>query len=196
MSELRARQLLQEAIADQAATAAKSADDLDAQASAQHRLNDAVSAGSLSSEEARRQMTVEQALRPLIVAETLAEGDARETLTRVVEALRGAYARLNTEEARAAALQTIEGQREQIALLQKQIDLAGQGESRGRLSSPSSRRNRTSASAGSLSPAPKARRSSSTPARSSGSTSSWHSANRRLRNWKSWPTPCSATSPK
>ena len=74
-------------------------------------------------------MAVEQALRPLIVAGALAEGDARETLTRVVDALRGAYARLNTEEARAAALQTIEGQRAQIALLQKQIDLAGQGES-------------------------------------------------------------------
>lgn len=91
--ELRARQLLQEAIADQAAAAAKSADDLDAQASAQHRLNDAVSVGTLSSEEARRQMAVEQALRPLIVAEALAEGDARETLTRVVDALRGAYIR-------------------------------------------------------------------------------------------------------
>jgi hypothetical protein len=74
-------------------------------------------------------MAVEQALRPLIVAEALAEGDAKETLARVVDALRGAYARLNSEEARAVALQTIEGQREQIALLQKQIDLAGEGES-------------------------------------------------------------------
>jgi hypothetical protein len=74
-------------------------------------------------------MVVEQALRPLIVAEALAEGDAKETLARIIDALRGAYARLNSEEARAVALQTIEGQREQIALLQRQIDLVGEGES-------------------------------------------------------------------
>jgi hypothetical protein len=43
--------------------------------------------------------------------------------------LRGAYARLHGEQARAAALQTIEGQKNQIELLQKQIELTGQGES-------------------------------------------------------------------
>ena len=127
--ELRTRELLQDQIAEQASQSAKSAADLDAQASAQRRVNDAVAAGLLSSEQARRAMQTEQALRPLIVAEALAEGDAKETLTRVIDALRGAYGRLNSEEARAAALQTLEGQHDQIALLQKQIDLVGQGES-------------------------------------------------------------------
>jgi hypothetical protein len=74
-------------------------------------------------------MQVEQALRPLIVAQTLAEGEAKTTLARIIDALRGAYTRLHGEQARAAALQTIEGQRNQIELLQKQIDLAAQGES-------------------------------------------------------------------
>jgi hypothetical protein len=74
-------------------------------------------------------MQVEQALRPLIVAQSLAEGDAKATLGRVIDALRGAYARLHGEQARAAALQTLEGQRNQVELLQKQIDLAGIGES-------------------------------------------------------------------
>jgi phage-related minor tail protein len=127
--ELRTRELLQDQIAEQASQSAKSAADLDAQASAQRRVNDAVAAGLLSSEQARRAMQTEQALRPLIVAEALAEGDAKETLTRVIDALRGAYGRLNSEEARAVALQTLEGQRDQIALLQKQIDLVGEGES-------------------------------------------------------------------
>ena len=39
------------------------------------------------------------------------------------------YARLHGEQARAAALQTLESQRNQVELLQKQIDLAGIGES-------------------------------------------------------------------
>ena len=37
----------------------------------------------------------EQALRPLIIAQSLAEGDAKATLGRVIDALRGAYARLH-----------------------------------------------------------------------------------------------------
>jgi hypothetical protein len=127
--ELRTRELLQDQIAEQASQSAKSAADLDAQAAAQRRVNDAVAAGLLSSEQARRAIQTEQALRPLIVAEALAEGDAKETLTRVIDALRGAYGRLNSEEARAAALQTMEGQHDQIALLQKQIELVGEGES-------------------------------------------------------------------
>jgi phage-related minor tail protein len=127
--ESRARDLLREQIAEQAAQSAKSVNDLTAEAAAQRRLNDAVFAGRLSTEQAQRQMQVEQALRPLIIAQSLAEGDAKATLGRVIDALRGAYARLHGEQARAAALQTLENQRNQVELLQKQIDLAGIGES-------------------------------------------------------------------
>lgn len=127
--DTRARDLLREQIAEQAAQSAKSVNDLGAEAAAQRRLNDAVFAGRLSTEQAQRQMQVEQALRPLIVAQSLAEGDAKATLGRVIDALRGAYARLHGEQARAAALQTLESQRNQVELLQKQIDLAGIGES-------------------------------------------------------------------
>jgi len=127
--ESRARDLLREQIAEQAAQSAKSVNDLTAEAAAQRRLNDAVLAGRLSTEQAQRQMQVEQALRPLIIAQSLAEGDAKATLGRVIDALRGAYARLHGEQARAAALQTLEGQKNQIELLQKQIDLAGTSES-------------------------------------------------------------------
>lgn len=127
--ESRARDLLREQIAEQAAQSAKSVNDLTAEAAAQRRLNDAVLAGRLSAEQAQRQMQVEQALRPLIIAQSLAEGDAKATLGRVIDALRGAYARLHGEQARAAALQTLEGQKNQIELLQKQIDLAGTSES-------------------------------------------------------------------
>ncbi|WP_292613101.1 hypothetical protein, partial [Nitrobacter sp. 62-13] len=127
--ESRARDLLREQIAEQAAQSAKSVNDLGAEAAAQRRLNDAVFAGRLSTEQAQRQMQVEQALRPLIIAQSLAEGDAKATLGRVIDALRGAYARLHGEQARAAALQTLENQRNQVELLQKQINLAGIGES-------------------------------------------------------------------
>jgi len=127
--ETRARELLREQIAEQAAQSAKSATDLTAEAAAQRKLNDAVAAGTISSEQAQRLMQVEQALRPLIIAQALAEGDAKGTLARVIDALRGAYARLHGEQARAAALQTIEGQKNQIELLQKQIELAGTSES-------------------------------------------------------------------
>jgi hypothetical protein len=74
-------------------------------------------------------MQVEQALRPLLVAQSLAEGDAKTTLGRIVDELRGAYARLHGEQARASALQTLETQRGQIELLQKQIELVGTSES-------------------------------------------------------------------
>jgi hypothetical protein len=127
--EKRSRELLIEQIAEQAAQSAKSVSDTGAEAEAQKRLNNAVAAGRLSTEQAQRQMQVEQALRPLLIAQSLAEGDAKGTLGHIIDALRGAYSRLHGEQARAAALQTIEGQKNQIELLQKQIDLAGQGES-------------------------------------------------------------------
>ena len=92
--ETRARELLREQIAEQAAQSAKSATDLTAEAAAQRKLNDAVAAGTISTEQAQRLMQVEQALRPLIIAQALAEGDAKGTLARVIDALRGAYARL------------------------------------------------------------------------------------------------------
>lgn len=127
--EKRSRELLLEQVAEQAAQSAKSVNDLGSEAAARRRVNDAMAAGRLSSEQANQQMQVEQALRPLLVAQSLAEGDAKGTLGRVIDALRGAYSRLHGEQARAAALQTIEGQKNQVELLQKQIDLAGTSES-------------------------------------------------------------------
>lgn len=127
--EMRMRQILADEIAQTAAQSAKSVADTAAHADAQKRLNDAIAAGSLTIEQARRQMQVEQALRPLLVAQSLAEGEAKATLTRIIDALRGAYGRLNAEEARNNALRQIETQKDQIALLQRQIELAGTNES-------------------------------------------------------------------
>jgi phage-related minor tail protein len=127
--ETRARELLREQIAEQAAQSAKSVYDLGAEADAQRRLNDAVLTGRLSTEQAQRQLQVEQTLRPLLVAQSLAEGDAKVTLARIIDQLRGAYARLHGEQARSSALQTLENQRDQIALLGRQIDLVTRGDS-------------------------------------------------------------------
>ena len=127
--ETRMREILAEEVAETAAQSAKTASDIGAQADAQRRLNAAVASGSMTVEQARRQMQVEQALRPLLAAQSLAEGDAKTTLTRVIDSLRGAYGRLNAEEARNAALGQIETQKNQIELLQKQIALVGTNES-------------------------------------------------------------------
>lgn len=127
--EMRMRQILADEIAQTAVQSAKSASDIAAQAAAQKRLNDAIASGSLTVEQARRQMQVEQALRPLLIAQSLAEGDAKVTLTRIIDALRAAYGRLNAEEARNAALGQIATQKSQIELLQKQIELVGTNES-------------------------------------------------------------------
>lgn len=127
--EVRMRQILADEIAQTAAQSAKSASDLAAQADAQRRLNDAIASGALTIEQARRQMQVEQALRPLLVTQSLAEGNAKVTLTRIIDALRGAYGRLNAEESRNAALGQIATQKNQIYLLRRQIELAGTSES-------------------------------------------------------------------
>lgn len=127
--ETRTRELIRDQVAEQAAQSAKSVNDLGAEAEAQRRLNDAVLAGRLSTEQAQRQMQVEQAIRPLLVAQSLAEGDAKAALGRVIDGLRGAYARLHGEQARAAAIQTLESQKDQIELLRKQIELAATSES-------------------------------------------------------------------
>lgn len=127
--ETRMREILRDEIAQTAAQSAKSVSDLGAQAAAQRRLNDAIASGSMTLEQARRQMQVEQSIRPLLVAQSLAEGDAKATLMRVIDALRAAYGKLNAEEARNAALGQIETQKDQIALLQRQVALAGTNES-------------------------------------------------------------------
>ncbi|MBI2718143.1 MAG: phage tail length tape measure family protein [Rhizobiales bacterium] len=129
--ETRMRQLLAEQVAETAMQSAKSVSDLGAQADAQKGLNDAIASGALTAAQVQRQMQVEQALRPLLVAQALAEGDAKVTLGRIIDALRGAYGRLNAEQSRSAALGQIETQRNQIDLLQRQIDLAGRSESLG-----------------------------------------------------------------
>ena len=87
-----------------------------------------MAAGRLSSEQANQQMQVEQA-SPAAGRAVARRGRRQGTLGRVIDALRGAYSRLHGEQARAAALQTIEGQKNQLELLQKQIDLAGTSES-------------------------------------------------------------------
>lgn len=127
--ETRMRQLLAEQVAETAVQSAKAASDLGLQADAQKSLNDAVAAGAMTSAQAQRQMQAEQALRPLIVAQSLAEGDAKVTLGRVIDALRGAYGRLNAEQARSAALGQIETQKNQIDLLERQIALSGESAS-------------------------------------------------------------------
>lgn len=127
--ESRMRDLLREHVAEEAAAGASQALQLEQQAAAQAKLNDAVLKGAISSEQAQQQLQAEEALRPLLTAQSLAEGQAKGVLAQVVDRLRGAYAQLFREQARASALQTLQGQRDQIALLEKQIALTSRGAS-------------------------------------------------------------------
>jgi phage-related minor tail protein len=127
--ETRMRDLLRDQVAEQAAAGARQALQLGQQAAAQSRLNDAVLKGAISGEQAQQQLQAEEALRPLLTAQSLAEGQAKGVLAQTVDRLRGAYAQLFREQARAAALQTLQSQRDQTALLQRQIDLVGRGAS-------------------------------------------------------------------
>lgn len=119
-AETRAREALRERIAETTATTAKQVQDLGLEADARKRVNDLVATGAVTAARAQQQLQLEQALRPLVTAQALAEGDARETLTRIIERLREAQARLNAEEARGQVLSAIEDKRREIELLQRQ----------------------------------------------------------------------------
>lgn len=125
-AEVRARQALRERIAEQTADGARQAAELARQGEAQRRVNDAIASGTIVAARAQQALQVEQALRPLITAHTLAEGEAKEVLTRVLERMREAYARLFQEQARGEVLSDLEDRRREIELLQRQIALVGQ----------------------------------------------------------------------
>jgi hypothetical protein len=127
--QLRARQMLQDAIADQARDGARQVVQLDAQADAQKTANDAVVSGSMTAAQAREQMQTELALRPLLIAQALAEGDAKTALTAIINRLRQAYANDNSEANRSRALDEIDSQNQSIDLLRAQIALQTTGDS-------------------------------------------------------------------
>lgn len=117
---------LNAAIAAQAETSAQAVADISAQADAQARFNEAVSTGALTQSQANAKGQAEAALRQLLVARSLAEGDAKAQLTTIIDALSAAYDRLNAEQARSAALDTIAGQKDELASLELQARLIGQ----------------------------------------------------------------------
>lgn len=123
--ELRTRLLLQEAVSARAEEGARSVSDINAQTDAVRRLNDAVASGSMSVAEANAQSQIDAVLRPLLAAQAVAEGAAKEKLTRIIEQLRGAQARLNGEQSRGAALNMKAEQEDQLAALRLETSLVG-----------------------------------------------------------------------
>lgn len=125
--ETQTRLHLAAAISATAEAGAQSVDAVNAQADAQSRLNDAMLSGRQTLAQASQQAQVDAALRQLIVARDAAEGEGKQVLTRVIDALTAAYARLAGAQARGAAADTISSQNDEIALLERQRDLIGQG---------------------------------------------------------------------
>ncbi|PWR17631.1 phage tail length tape measure family protein, partial [Zavarzinia aquatilis] len=123
---LSAQAALDEEIAKAALSGAQQAAQLGDQASAQARLTDAVAAGTMTSAEAGQQMQVEQALRPLLIMAANAEGDEKKILTAVIERLRGAYAELNAEQERAAAVDATARQRQALGLAEYELSLTSE----------------------------------------------------------------------
>ncbi|PWR17672.1 phage tail length tape measure family protein, partial [Zavarzinia aquatilis] len=123
---LSAQAALDEEIAKAALSGAQQAAQAGDQASAQARLTDAVAAGTMTSAEAGKQMQVEQALRPLLILAANAEGDEKKVLTTVIERLRGAYAELNAEQERAAAVDATARQRQALSLAEYELSLTSE----------------------------------------------------------------------
>jgi hypothetical protein len=114
---------LQEMAAAEAESGAQAAQQANAQADAQRALNDAVLSGRATAAQAAQQAQLDAALRPLLIAQANAEGEARSALERVIEALRGAYARLNEEQARTAAADTLQAQADDLEMLRLEASL-------------------------------------------------------------------------
>lgn len=119
-AEAQARLHLRDAIAAQAETGAQSLSDLRAQVASQTRVNDAVLAGTQTQAQANAQSQTDAAIRQLVIARNVAEGEAKETLTRIIDGLRGAYARLNEEQSRAAAASILQDQKDELETLRAQ----------------------------------------------------------------------------
>ncbi|MBU2534458.1 MAG: phage tail length tape measure family protein, partial [Alphaproteobacteria bacterium] len=123
----RARLALQEQVAQTALSGAQTIAGLNAETVTRARLNSAVLSGAMTLQEANRQASLEAELRPLIIARDNAEGTAKEVLTRIIEELTVARARLNEEEGRAAAASIVAGQEDRLTMLRREADLVFAG---------------------------------------------------------------------
>lgn len=132
-AEQRASQILRDQIAQLAESAGKQVSVVESQVASERKLNDQVAAGTITAQQAREQMQIEQTLRPLLIAESLAEGKAKETLTKIIERLRDAYAGANAEQHRSAAQEIEAGQKDQLELMQRELSLMGAGDNARRL---------------------------------------------------------------
>ncbi|ESQ82396.1 hypothetical protein AEAC466_17385 [Asticcacaulis sp. AC466] len=125
-TEAAMRRQLDLTIAEAAASGAKSAAAMQTQADAQKAVNDQVAAGTLPARDAARALQEDARLRPLVVAQSLAHGEALKVLTADIEATKKAQADLNFETDRASLQAAADASREQVAYLEKQLDLVNQ----------------------------------------------------------------------
>jgi len=123
----RARLALQEQVAQTALSGAQTIAGLNAETVTRARLNSAVLSGTMTLQEANRQASLAAELRPLLIARDNAEGTSKEVLTRIIEELTAARARLNDEEGRAAAASIVAGQEGRLTMLRREAELVFAG---------------------------------------------------------------------
>lgn len=100
-TDARARQQLEQNIAQAAVTGAQHVAQLRDETGARQSVNAQVAAGTVAAGDMQRAMQDDAALRPLLVLQAQAHGNALEVLTRVITAYRAALHDAHSEEARA-----------------------------------------------------------------------------------------------
>jgi len=128
MAEL-GTQKREEAIGKAMVQGARQVAQMDSNAAAQKRLNDAVAAGTMTTLQARQAMEQQNALAPLVIAQALAEGKAKDELTKIIERMTKARQADTAEQTRAKAQQEVESGNHNIALLQDELKIANDNES-------------------------------------------------------------------
>jgi hypothetical protein len=121
----RTRELAREEASRLNAEAARAKDALKQQTEAQEGLNNQVAKGTISTQQASARLSAENEIRRLTAQAAVAEGDERQRLLGRINDLRGGYQALESAQSRATALGMIEGQRQQIEQIQKEITLVG-----------------------------------------------------------------------
>ena len=119
------RRQMAENASEAAAAAAKEVFDTNARIAAQNRANAAVRAGLATTAQAQERMEIEAELAPMIAQMDAASGEAKEALRRKIIELAFARQADNAAVKEGQLLAEQEGQRDDLAMLDRQISLIG-----------------------------------------------------------------------
>lgn len=125
-AETRVRQARDQVMAEAMAQSSAQIIDLQTEAAARAKVNDALAAGTIKAADAEQYLRMESELRPLIAAAAKAEADEKQQLLAIIGQMTTAYQALAEQEKRASALEFIRSQDERLARLQVELAVVGE----------------------------------------------------------------------